>query len=266
MYTPKELMEYAAKKNLKAIAVTDHDTVSGLEESAHWAAYYGLEFIPGVEVEIDFKGFELHIIGYYIDYSNKFLLDFLKDLRTKRDERNMKVIGILKSDGIDTTLADMQKKSGHEIISRIHFARLLVDKGYYDSISEAIKNYLANGKKGYVKRALRSGEETFDVIRRAGGIPVLAHPIQYKIDSLRQEHMIKELKSAGLMGIEAIYPTNSPEDTERYIRLAKKYSLIISGGSDFHGEIKPGLDLGNGYGDLWVDYSVLEGLKRAASK
>ena len=266
LYTPKQLMEYAAQKKLKAVAVTDHDTIDSHEPSAYWAKEYNIEFIPGVEIEVSYGNIELHILGYYINPDNRQLLDLLASLRKMRDERNSKILEIFSGDGISATLEDIQALTGDKIISRGHFAKFLVNNGYYDTVSEAMKKYLGRGKRAYVERPLPSPPEAFANIKQAGGIPVLAHPVQYKIDYTREEAIIRELKSHGLMGIEAIYSTNSPEDTERYLEVAKKYSLRITGGSDFHGDIKPGLDLGNGYGDLWVDYSVLEGLKRAANQ
>ncbi|MCL2565542.1 MAG: PHP domain-containing protein [Defluviitaleaceae bacterium] len=261
LYTPKELMEYAYKKDLKAIGVTDHDTTDSHKEAAHWASHYGIEFVPGVEIEAAYENIELHILGYFIDITNKNLQSTLESLRNMRDNRNTKIIEIFKEDGINATIEDIQKLTGDKLISRPHFARFLVENGYYESVSDAMRNYLGRGKKAYVGRPLPTPSEAFSIIKEASGIPVLAHPIQYRLDYIREGNMLKELKSYGLSGIEAIYSVNSLEDTKRYIELAKKYSLLITGGSDFHGEIKPGLDLGTGYGDLKVNYSVLEKLK-----
>jgi len=261
LYTPEELMEYASRKGLKAISVTDHDTIDSHDESAYWAKHYNIEFVPGVEIEAAYENIELHILGYYIDPANKELLKTLESLRNMRDARNNKIIDIFKNDGINVTVEDIQTLTGDKIISRPHFAKFLVDNGYYDSVSSAMRNYLGRGQRAYVERPLPTPAEAFDIIKKASGIPILAHPVQYRLDYTREEKMLKELKFCGLAGIEAIYSVNSLEDTRRYINLAKKYALLITGGSDFHGEIKPGLDLGTGYGDLWVDYSVLEGLK-----
>ena len=260
-HTPEDLMKYAAMKGLKAIAVTDHDTVEGLELSSYWAEYYNIEFVPGVEIESAYENIEIHILGLFIDPTNKKLLELLKGLRKMREERDAKIIEIFNSDGINVKLEDIHALTRHRAISRPHFARYLVNNGYYDSISDAMRNYLGRGKRAYVARPLPSPAAVFDIIRNAGGIPVVAHPVQYRLDYIREERMIVELKAAGLSGIEAIYSENSPEDTVRYLELAKKHSLLVSGGSDFHGDVKPGLDLGVGRGDLEVDYSVLEKLK-----
>ena len=263
-YTPEQLMVYAVKKGLAAIAVTDHDSIDSYEQSCKWAKLYNIEFVPGVEIETAYENIDLHILGYYIDPLNVELLKLLENSQKMRHNRNIKITEILNKEGIAVSLEEVRALAGHEIVSKIHFAKLMMNKGYCDSIWTAMKEYLGRGAKAYVKRPFLPPEKTFDIIKNAGGVPVLAHPISYRIDYTREEAMIKELKTGGLAGIEAIYPTNSPEDTERYIGLAKKYSLLVTGGSDFHGSFKPGLDLGTGYGELWVDYSVLEGLKKHA--
>ena len=260
-FTPQELMEYASQKGLKAIAVTDHDTIEGCESAANWAAHYNIEFIPGVEVESPYDGIEIHILGLFIDPKNKGLLQLLESLRQMRSDRDAKIIEILNSDGITVTLKDIQAVATHKTISRPHFAKFLVLNGYYDSISDAMRNYLGRGKRAYVPRPLPPAAVVFDTIKNAGGIPILAHPVQYRLDYAHEERMIEELKSYGLSGLEAIYSENKPEDTAWYLELAKKHSLLISGGSDFHGEIKPGLDLGSGRGELQVGYEVLEALR-----
>jgi len=269
-YTPKELMAYAAEKNLKAIAVTDHDTVDSYEESAFWAKHYGIELIPGVEIDSMYNGTEIHILGLFIDPTNNVLLTLLNDMKRMRYERDAAIIEILNEDGIDVTLEDIKATLGDNYagrpLNRPLFARFLVDNGYYESISDAMRKYLGRGKRADVPRPLPEPGVVFDIIRLAGGIPFLAHPVQYRIDFLKQEAMIEDLKACGLAGIEAIYSENSPEDTERYLQLAKKHSLLITGGSDFHGSVKPGLDLGVGRGDLWVEYEVLDKLKEFMSK
>ena len=260
-YTPEELMKYAAQKGLKAIAVTDHDTVDSYEPSAFWAKHYNIEFISGVEIDAVYEDVEIHILGLFIDPKDKALLTLLSDLKKQRQDRATKIIEILNSDGIDVTLKDIYALTSHSLIGRPHFAKFLVNNGYYDSISDAMRKYLGRGKRAYVARPLPSPSVVFDIIKNAGGIPILAHPVQYRLDYIREENMISELKACGLLGIEAIYSENSPEDTSRYLEIAKKYSLLVSGGSDFHGDAKPGLDLGNGRGDLWVEYEVLGRLK-----
>ena len=261
-YTPKELIEYAAQKGLKAIAVTDHDTVESYESSAFWAKHYNIELIPGVEIEADYEGIEVHILGLFIDPKNKALLELLDNLQQIRKDRDNRIIEILNKDGINVKIEDIQALSGVQATNRPLFAKYLVMNGYYDSISDAMINYLGHGKRAYVeKSALPKPSIIFDIIKRAGGISILAHPIQYGLDYFREEDMIKELKACGLVGLEAIYSENDPEDTRRYLEMAKRFSLIVSGGSDFHGSVKPGLDLGCGRGDFGVCYEVLDGLR-----
>lgn len=261
-YTPEELMKYAVQKGLKAIAVTDHDTIDGYESSAFWAKHYNIEFIPGVEIDATYNDIEIHILGLFIDPKNKALVKLLNDLQQLRQNRAAKIIEILNTDGIDVALKDIYALSSHSLIGRPHFAKFLVNNGYYDSVSDAIKNYLGRGKRAYVARPLPEPGIVFDIIKCAGGIPILAHPVQYHLDYLREETMIKEFKAGGLVGIEAIYSENSSEDTRRYLEIAERYSLLVSGGSDFHGSVKPGLDLGCGRGSFGVEYGILEELRR----
>ena len=261
-FTPTELIEYAAEKNLKAIAITDHDTICAIEEAAPLAAKYGIELIPGVEISAFYNEVEIHVLGLFIDIKNPEFLNMLNHYLSMRHERNLQVIKLMNKENIPITLEDLQTLSGGEITGRSHFAQYLVANGYASSIKEAFGNYLIRGRKTFVSRVLPDYKETLEIIRKAGGIPVLAHPVSYRLDYETCEAMIKELKADGLMGLEAIYSTNTPEDDAAYQAIANKYSLIITGGSDFHGDNKPGLDLGSGYGNLAIDYSILENLKR----
>ena len=262
-YTPTELIEYAAQKKLRAIAITDHDTVSALGEAAKTAENYGIELIPGVEISAIYEGFEIHILGYFIDINHKPLLNFLSDCRNMRHNRNLEVIRLLCKENIPVTLKEIEALSGGEVIGRAHFAKFLVNNSYCLSVKEAFANYLLKGQKAYAPRVLPKYEEAIEIIQLSGGIPVLAHPVKYRLDHEGGDLMVKALKSRGLMGLEALYSDNTQENEARYKSMAEKYSLIITGGSDFHGLNKPGLDLGSGYGSLAIDYSILDNLKNA---
>jgi len=264
-YTPAELIEYAAEKNLKAISITDHDTVSAYGEGFDLAEKFNIELIPGMEISAYYEGREIHILGYFIDLSSKELLKFLSHYVSMRNNRNLEVINLLNKENIPVTMEDIRSLSGGEITGRSHFARYLVDNGYAASVKEAFDNYLIKGKKGYSPRVLPGYKEAVEIILGSGGIPVLAHPVMYKQTYVECDAMVKVLKSAGLAGLEAIYSNNSAENDINYKKIADKYSLIVTGGSDFHGLNKPGLDLGSGYGGLAVDYSILESLKKHIS-
>ena len=261
-YTPTELIEYAAQKKLKAIAITDHDTVSAFGEALGAACKYSIELVPGVEISASYEGLEIHILGLFIDINYQPLLDMLAHCRSIRDMRNLQVIELMNKENIPITIEDIYALSGGEVMGRSHFAKYLVNNGYCTSIKEAFGNYLVKGKKAYVARSLPEYEDAIEIILGAGGIPVLAHPVKYRLDYEKCDAMVKKLKAAGLMGIEAIYSTNTSEDETNYRSMADKYSLTLTGGSDFHGLNKTDIDLGSGQGNLAIDYSVLENLKK----
>ena len=261
-YTPTELIEYASEKNLKAIAITDHDTISAIEEASSLALKYGIELIPGVEISATYNSTEIHILGLFIDIKCQAFSDMIAHYLSMRHERNLQMIALMNKENIPITLEDLRHLSGSEVTGRSHFAQYLVTNGYSASIKDAFSDYLVRGRKTFISRILPDYKEALEVIRISGGIPVLAHPVSYKQDYETGEAMIKELKAAGLMGLEAIYSTNTTEDELAYKAIAKRNSLIITGGSDFHGDNKPGLDLGSGYGNLAIDYSILENLKK----
>ncbi|MDR2899455.1 MAG: PHP domain-containing protein [Clostridiales bacterium] len=261
--SPKELMEHARDIGLISISVTDHDTVDCIKSGAQSALKFNVEFIPGVEIASMHNGFELHILGYYIDVENKDLLDFLIKTRQKRAERNEEMAALFRREGYDITLDKLKKLSGGPMISRVHFARLLVEKGYCTDILQAFDTLLAPGSKTHIRRSLNSPEEVIGIIKKAGGVVSLAHPGNYKrLDPNGMDLLVQELKTYGLDAIEAIYTNHSAEEERRFTSLARKYGLAITGGSDFHGMNKPKIRLGSGLGNLNIDYSVLEEIKK----
>jgi predicted metal-dependent phosphoesterase TrpH len=165
-FSPEELMKYAKDKNLYAVAVTDHDTVRGLSLSAKWADHYDIEFIPGVEIEALYNEREIHILGLFIDHTNEELLALLKNLREMRNARDTRILEVFNADGICAKLEDIQAFAKEGIISRPHFARYLVENGYYESISDAMRNYLGRGKKAYVARPLPKPNEVFEIVKK----------------------------------------------------------------------------------------------------
>lgn len=296
-YTPAQLVDYARKKGLSAFALTDHDTVDGLAEALHYAARLRRldavpnilaasdetqtvpaakpdkdistsaspvpEVIPGIELSSEYQGKDVHIVGLYIDYHNARFQDYLRGFVASRDARNHKMCTLLQGAGIDITYEKLQSAFPDSVITRAHYAKYMLTHGYIKSMAEAFDRYVGDHCPYYVPREKVTPAQAVALILEADGIPILAHPILYHMSDARLDALVGELKEAGLMGIEALYSTYHACD-ERQIRgLAEKYNLLISGGSDFHGDNKPGLDLGTGYGKLCVPESVLEKIRHA---
>lgn len=265
-YTPTQLVDYAIVKGLSAFALTDHDTVDGLEEAIGYAAQKpspAPEVIPGIELSSEYQRQDVHVVGLYIDYRNAGFQKYLRDFVESRDARNDKMCTLLQKAGMDITYEELQRVFPNSVITRAHYAKYMLEQGYVKSRAEAFERYIGDRCPCYVPREKVTPAQAVSLILDAGGIPILAHPILYHMSDARLDALVAELKEAGLMGIEALYSTYQPSD-ERHIRsLAQKYGLLISGGSDFHGENKPGLDLGTGYGKLCVPDEVLEQIRQA---
>jgi len=261
--SPAELVAQAKALGLAAIAVTDHDTIDGLQEAM--AAAKGIEVIPGVEISADFNG-ELHILGYYFDPASASLASCLAELRRYREERNPRIVSRLQELGFNITLGEVEQESGGKVVGRPHFAKVLLKKGYLGSIAEAFEKYLAVGKPAYFKKEKLSPREAIEVISQAGGIPVLAHPKYLDLSPKALEELVRELELAGLRGIEAFYSSHTPDETKLYREIGLKYGLCLTGGSDFHGDNKPEIRLGSGTGDLQVSEQLLLPIKKLVEK
>ncbi len=272
-YTPAELVDYAMEKGVSALALTDHDTVDGLPEMIAYAdelrrssvqnpSVSVPEMIPGIEFSTEYQGRDIHIVGLYINYDTPNFQKYLKDFVDSRTTRNIKMCALLQKEGIDITYEKLTDWFPGAVITRAHYAKYLLTHGYTKSMKEAFDRYIGDNCRCFVPREKVTPAQAVNLILEADGIPVLAHPILYRMSDSRLETLVAELKEAGLLGIEALYSTyNSSE--ERHIRtLAAKYHLLISGGSDFHGENKPGLDLGTGYGKLYVPDCILDDIKK----
>ncbi len=259
--SPSEVVIHAKEKGLAAIALTDHDTIAGIDEAMAAGALYQVEVIPGIELSANFPNDNLHILGYYINHKDPKFIKELMPIQDGRNIRNAKMLEILQNLGFDISL-DPEV----DIYTRAHFARALLDGGYVASMDEAFKRYLSPGKPGYVKRITPNPKECIDLIHSGGGIAVLAHPTLYGLKTAALTKLIKELAGYGLDGLEVMHSIHSKQD-EVFLRdQATKNNLIISGGSDFHGTNKPNLEIAVGYGNLKISYSVLEGIKNKAEK
>ncbi len=260
-FSPGELVRHAWENGLSAVALTDHDTVSGIEEALEMGKALGIEVIPGIEIGLEFKP-EMHMLGYFFNNSYKKIGKVLDRLLNSREERNPRIIAKLNELGFNITMGDVRHNAGGSIIGRPHIAKALVDKGYVKDNNEAFEKYLASGKPAYFPKDKLTPAEGIGEILEAGGIPVLAHPIYLGMDYSRLDGLLADMKKAGLKGIEAYYTENRYEDTGNLLRLAIKHELIPTGGSDFHGSFKPDIEIGKGRGNLHVPYEVLESLKK----
>lgn len=250
--TPTEVVKMAADMGLAAIALTDHDTIDGIEEALLAGERYGVQVIPGIEISADYKGSDLHILGLGIDYRNEKFASRVAVCRDSRHDRNLKMVDKVREQGFPITWEIMLERFGDNSITRAHFAKYLADEGYVDTKDEAFAKYFNPGRPCYVSRYKVTPFEAIDMILEANGHPVLAHPLLYKMPLDRLESVIVMLKDHGLHGIEALYSLNRPEDDAFLMKLAKRHGLYITGGSDFHGAIKPDISLGKGKGNLCV--------------
>lgn len=266
--TPAELLSIASKKNLGAIALTDHDTVAGIPEFLLESVKYpGIKAVPGVEISLKHYDYSIHAVGLFIDHKSDILNDFLCEIRKGRSQRNEMIIMKLRKQGFEISLEDVNAEAGGESAGRPHFASILVRKGYFSEPQQAFDKCLKRGRSGYCDRELPLPSTAIDVIHRAGGIVIWAHPMSH-IDADRRKlvKILKFLVDKGIDGIEAYYPSFSPEQNEYMLSLAEKYGLAVSGGSDFHGENMKGIDMGSGSGTLAVPYSVYEKLDEISEK
>lgn len=255
--TPKEVVLRARKLGLVAVSITDHDTVRGVDEAVEAGDNMGVEVVPGVEISSDAGEDEIHILGYYINWRKKEFVSRLNFFQKIRMERNERLLVKLKELGMPVEFDELQNLAPKGVISRLHIARLMVKKGYVSSIDDAFENWLNPGKPAYVERLKISPFEVISLILEAGGIPVFAHPFLSKRDDL-----IPRMVEAGLMGIEVYHTSHDEKAEAHYLEVAKKFSLIITGGSDCHGEAKGEFLMGKAH----VPVCCLYALKRAKDK
>lgn len=260
--SPCELVRLAAESGLQAVAVTDHDTMNGVKEAMEEGRKTGVEVVAGVEIGVEFKT-EMHILGYFFDDRCFRLNNTLEELKRNRNERNPKIVKKLKELGFDISIEEIVNEADGNVVGRPHIAKVLLKKGYVGSIQEAFDKYLSSGRPAYFEKDKLSPAVGIQKITEAGGIPVLAHPVFLNMSMERLDELLKELAASGLKGIEAYYTDHSADDTGRFLRLAIKYNLLATGGSDFHGSLKDDIRLGCGRGNLKVPYELLKCLKSA---
>ena len=264
--SPTDVLRLAHKAGVTALAITDHDIVTGMPEAIAAGAELGIEIIPGVEISSRVGNSELHILGYFLQWQDPELNQRLATLRESRHSRNPQIIERLRALGLDVTYEEVRTLAGTDAVGRPHIARLLMDKKYVTSAKDAFDRYLADGRPAYVARELPSPADAIAWIRAAGGVAVLAHPTWAKVSGESLNALLIALKAQGLGGIEVHYSSHTKRQTREYHDLAKRLDLLITGGSDFHGITKPDIEVGTGKGGLKVSEKLLDPLKKAAAQ
>ena len=262
-FSPGELVRLAEKKNLKVIAITDHDTVTHVKEALLAGEVSTVEVISGVEVSADFSRGTMHILGYFIDPENDALYQMLGAFRKGRDERNPVIVEKLKALGIEIEYQEVLKEAGGVSVGRPHIAKVLLRKGVINTLQEAFNKYLAKGAPAYVDRTRFSSEEIINVIHEAGGLAFLAHPKQLKREDKRELiAVIDQLIAEGIDGIEVYSSCHTKKETKLYRKIAEEKNLLISGGSDFHGVVKKNINLGFIGPGINLDPGIVEEMKK----
>ncbi|MCH5267118.1 MAG: PHP domain-containing protein [Lachnospiraceae bacterium] len=263
--TPVELVQKARDCGIQAMALTDHDTVDGIPHILSAAADTpgSPEIIPGTELSVGFRDRDIHIVGLFIDYTYKDLKEMSAVMIARRDARNEEMAERFRKDGIPITMEELTEGNPDTVVTRAHFARLLIKYGVVKNTAEAFNGYLDQKAPYYVPREYYSREQGIQMILAAGGVPILAHPLLYNLSEKEIRDLLAELKDYGLMGLEVKYSTYSKQDETFAMRLAKEFELLPSGGSDFHGSNKPAISLGTGMGNLAVPEEYLEAIRTA---
>lgn len=263
--TPAELVAAATKAGLSALALTDHDTLEGVAEARHAARGSGLELIPGTELSLEYDLGGMHLVVLWLEPGPGPLQDRLGALQSGRNERNRAIVERLRHLGMPIEMAEVTAEARGGTVGRPHIAAVMMAKGYVPDIRTAFDLWLAAGRAAYVGRARLAPEEAISLARESGAVPVLAHPHTLGIHrAAEMARLLSGLFAAGLVGLEAEYSLYRRHEREGYAALARRFGLLPSGGSDYHGHYKPGLHLGVGYGDLRVDESVADALREHA--
>ncbi|NLI60843.1 MAG: PHP domain-containing protein [Clostridiales bacterium] len=255
LYTPKQLVYHAHTKGLAAIGVTDHDTTYGLNEAEIAGKEYNIEIIPGIEINTQENNMEVHVLGYFIDYHLDWFQEALSRIRTARYDRARKIVDkLVNIYGMDLDFESVKEKAGgRDNVGRPHIARAMIDKGIVKDIPDAFEKYLGENCKAYVKRYKITVREGINLINKAGGVAVLAHP-----GLIGEDSIVERLVSYGFAGIEAYHSKHTTKQSRKYAKLSADKELIITGGSDCHGEGVPMV------GDVVIDYETVNKLRESA--
>jgi predicted metal-dependent phosphoesterase TrpH len=271
-FTPAEILDHARKLNLAAIAITDHDSIDGSREALRIGIPPSFNFLTGVEISAAHPPFlpgsgSFHILGYNIHLDNRDLNQALRKLQEARKNRNPAILERLNELGFKISLEEVNQEVGEGQLGRPHIAYAMVKKGFVASIDEAFDKYLGTHGPAYVDKYRIECEQAINIIRAAGGVPVLAHPALLNIENDQKlDALLQNLVKIGLAGIEVYYPEHSPQQIRQYTELARTYDLLMTGGTDFHGTITPEIKMGTGNGSMCIPYLLYEKLLGAQAQ
>lgn len=258
-FTPEKVVEYAKAKGLAAIAITDHDCCKGITPAIITARDLDVEIIPGVELTAEVDDTEIHILGYFVDWQDNSFTRKLEEISRVRKERAKEILKKLRKNHVDIADEELFEFSAPGCIGRLHIAQLLFKKGYISSVGQAFSKYIGNGGSCYVKKFKLTPKEAVDMIRKVGGVSVVAHPKTISMQGKSTEDIIISLMKDGVRGIEAYHSDHSRKDEENFKALAEKHSLLITGGSDCHGLGKKEVLIGK----VRIPYELVEALKKS---
>ena len=256
-YTPSQVAELAIEAGLSAIALTDHDTVDGVAEIMDFTKDKPLTVIPGIELSAYYNNREVHILGYYMDYKNPELEKELFEMKKAREGRNLKMIALMQADGLPVTMEKLLHGNPDSVITRAHFARVLVEEGVCKDKNQAFNKYIGVGCKYYLPKPQVTCEKAMRILTTYGKAAFLAHPLLYHFGYAQIEELLDFLKSLGLKGLEAWHSSNNRYESEKLSAIARKHELAVSGGSDFHGIVKPNIMIGRGRGNMKISEEIL---------
>jgi len=258
--TPRELAQHAHELKLSAVALTDHDTTAGLGQFMDACGEFGVTGVPGVEISVDVASGTMHMLGYFVQSGNSGLENMLRLIRGGRDERNLVMLEKINALGFALTFDEVKSFCSEDIVGRPHFAMAMLKKGYVASKEAAFDLYLGKGKPAYAERYRLSAEESITAIVNAGGVPVLAHPFTLGLGRKALRTFLQDMSRKGLQGIEVYYSEHGPDLVREYETIAQELGMCRTGGSDFHGQMNPKIELGRGFGNLKVDDCLLDAL------
>lgn len=259
--TPTEVADEAIRMGLKAIALTDHDTTDGVQEILEYTQDRDLEVVPGIELSCYYKNREIHILGFYVDYKNAELANELNILKKAREDRNIRMVELMRNDGFDITMDKLLHGNPDSVITRAHFARVLVEEGICKDKDTAFRKYIGIGCKYYLPKPQVTCETAMNILTKYSKAAFLAHPLLYHLGYAQIEELLIYLKTLGLKGIEACHSSNNLYESDKLRSIALKYNLAVSGGSDFHGIIKPNIQMGKGRGGMRIPMRLLDIIK-----
>ena len=242
--SPGEVVRLGAAAGLKLMAVTDHDTVAGVKEAVAEGEKLGIQVIPGIEISSDYMGEDTHILGYGVDPESPAMAEVLAWIVEERDRRNGQIAALMRKDGIEVDIDALKERYPGATVGRPHFARALVDHGWAKSVPEAFERWLNTGKPYYLPRNQLPFDRGFGFIHRAGGVAVLAHPLQYGYDPAGLRALIARAAQCGAEGMEVHYSGYTQAQRAMLTKLAEEFGLFVTGGSDYHGANRPAIRLG----------------------